>query len=72
LVNSGCWSPLIHAYAQKCDSARSPATRAKLAARWQAEVAHYNSANLPFVNADERDQFFAHAEQALQALRSMP
>jgi hypothetical protein len=57
---------------RKCNSARSPATRAKLAARWQAEVAHYNSANLPFVNADERDQFFAQADQALQILRAQP
>jgi hypothetical protein len=57
---------------RKCNSARSPATRAKLAARWQAEVAHYKSANLPFANAAERDQFFAQAEQALQALRAQP
>lgn len=47
----------------------NPATRSKLAARWQAEIAHYKSANLPFANATERDQFFAQAEQALQVLQ---
>lgn len=48
-----------------------PATRSKLAARWQSEIAHYKSANLPFANDAERGQFFAQAEQALQVLRTM-
>lgn len=46
----------------------NPAIRAKLAARWQAEVAYYKSANLPFSTDAERQQFFAQAELALSAL----
>lgn len=47
----------------------NPEVRAKLAARWQAELNYYKSANLPFQNDSEKRQFFEAGELALANLR---
>lgn len=45
------------------------ATRARLAAKWEAELNYYRSANLPFASTTERQAFFTEAEKALAILR---
>jgi hypothetical protein len=50
-------------------AAPDPAIRATLAARWEAELSHYKSANLPFANDGQRRQFLAAGEEALSILR---
>jgi hypothetical protein len=46
-----------------------PAARALLAARWEAEMNYYKSANLPFATDVEKNRFFTAAAAALAALR---
>ena len=48
--------------------APDPEVRAALAARWEAELNYYKSANLPFATDDERRQFFELGEIALKRI----
>jgi hypothetical protein len=48
---------------------RVAGVRETLAARWEAELAHYRNAPLVFASNDQRNDFLAQAERALAKLR---
>ncbi|MFN0103202.1 MAG: CehA/McbA family metallohydrolase [Bryobacteraceae bacterium] len=63
--------PLIQAHTNPIyvgQPTANPAIRAALAARWEAELNYYKSANLPFATADQRRQFFEDGENALKRI----
>lgn len=45
------------------------AARETLAKRWEAELAYYKSAGLPFSSEEQRSEFFTQGERALEELR---
>ena len=45
------------------------AAREGLAKKWDAELAYYRNAGLPFATASQREEFFALAERAAAELR---
>ena len=50
--------------------APDPGVRAALAARWEAELNYYKTANLPFTTDDQRREFFEMGENALKRIVS--